>query len=118
MASSQPQSSISPIINLDLDDDDELTSLYSGETPTLPSDEAPTIRALAQAATEAEYQLCVGKIPKEHKIKIGGILFIKYEPYRPRNSKRTAWYWKQGEEPQGEELIRTTKGQCYSHLSN
>jgi len=104
MDSSQAQSSNPPVIDLDADDDD-LTSLHSGETPTLPSDEAPTIKALADAATEAEYQLCVGKIPRNHKVKIGSILYVQYEPYRPRNSKRTAWYWKQGEE-----LIRTNKG--------
>jgi hypothetical protein len=70
MDSSQAQSSNPPVIDLDADDDD-LTSLHSGETLTLPSDEAPTIKALADAATEAEYQLCVGKILRNHKVKIG-----------------------------------------------
>ena len=114
MASSQAQPSIDPIINLDGDDDDDLTSVHTGDTPTLPSDEGPTIKALDDAATEAEYQLCLGKIPREHKIKIGAILYVKYEPYRPRKSKRTAWYYRDG---QGEELIRTNKGSYCFHLS-
>lgn len=106
MTSPQAQPSDPPVIDLDADDtQSELTSLHSGETPTLPGDEAPTIKALADAATEAEYQLCVDKIPRNHKTKIGGILYVQYEPYRPRKSKRTAWYWEQGEE-----LIRTNKG--------
>jgi hypothetical protein len=39
MASSQAQPSIDPVINLDGDDDDDLTSVHTGDTPTLPSDE-------------------------------------------------------------------------------
>jgi hypothetical protein len=54
MDSSQAQSSNPPIIDFDTDDDD-LTSLHSSETLTLPSDEALIIKALADAITEAEY---------------------------------------------------------------
>ena len=63
MASSQAQPSIDPVINLDGDDDGDLTSVHTGDTPTLPSDEGPTIKALDDVATEAEYQFCLGKIP-------------------------------------------------------
>jgi hypothetical protein len=97
-----------PVIDLDRDDtESDLTSAHSGETPTLPSDEQPTIRALHQAATDSEYDLCVARIPRENKLKIEGITYVKYDPYRPRKSKRTAWYWAPD---QGEELIRTKKG--------
>ena len=88
MDSSQAQSSNPPVIDFNTNDND-LTSLHSSETPTLPSDKAPIIKALADATTKAEYQLCVGKILRNHKVKIGSILYVQYEPYRPRNSKRT-----------------------------
>ena len=71
----QAQSSNPLIINLNTNNDD-LTSLHSSETLTLFSDEAPIIKALADAATEAEYQLCVGKILRNHKVKIGSILYV------------------------------------------
>jgi len=71
----QAQSFNPLVINLDADDDD-LTSLYSGETLTLLSDKALIIKALADAITEAEYQLCVDKILRNHKVKIGSILYV------------------------------------------
>jgi hypothetical protein len=48
MDPSQAQPSTNPVIDLDSDDDaqSELNSLHSGETPTLPNDELPTIKAL------------------------------------------------------------------------
>jgi hypothetical protein len=117
MDPSQAQPSSNPVIDLDPDDNDdaqsELTSLHSGETPTLPSDELPTIKALDQAATNTEYELCVARIPRDHKIKVGSVLYVRYDPYRPRNSKRTAWYW-----DQGQELIRTKKGMMLFSLTS
>jgi hypothetical protein len=93
MASSQAQPSNPPVINLNTDDtQSELTSLHSGETPTLPSEEAPTIKALENTATDAEYKLLIAQIPREYKIRISGTTFIQYNPYRPRRSKRTSWY--------------------------
>ena len=71
----QAQSFNPLVINLDADDDD-LTSLHSSETLTLLSDEAPIIKALADAVTEAEYQLYVDKILRNHKVKIGSILYV------------------------------------------
>ena len=71
----QAQSFNPLVINLDADDDD-LTSLYSSETLTLLSDEAPIIKALADAVIEAEYQLYVSKILRNHKVKIGSILYV------------------------------------------
>jgi hypothetical protein len=108
MASSQAQPSNPPVINLDVNDaQSELTSLHSGETPTLPGEEAPTIKALENAAIDAEYELLVAQIPREYKIRIGGTTFIRYDLYRPRRSKRTSWYW--GKD-QAEEVICTKKG--------
>ena len=115
MDSSQAQSSNPPVIDLDADDaQSELTSLHSGETPTLPGDEAPTIKALEIAATDAEYDLLVAQIPREHKIRIRGTTFIKYNPYRPRKSRRKAWYW---DKEQGEEIICTKKGIIFTSIS-
>jgi hypothetical protein len=90
MDSFQAQSSNPPIINLDADDDaqSELTSAHSGETLTLLGDEAPIIKALETATTDAEYDLLVAQILREHKIKINGITYIKYALYRHRKSKR------------------------------
>jgi hypothetical protein len=60
MASSQAQPSNPPIINLNTNNTQlELTSLHSSETPTLPSKEAPMIKALENAATNAEYKLLI-----------------------------------------------------------
>ena len=94
MDSFQAQPSNPLIINLDADDDaqSELTSAYSSETLTLPSDEALIIKALETAATDAEYDLLVAQILREHKIKINSITYIKYTPYRHRKSKRKVWY--------------------------
>jgi hypothetical protein len=103
MSSSQPSPSTNLVIDLDPDDD----ALHSGETPTLPADEAPTIKALLNAANDSEYDLCIAQIPRDHKLRINGVTYVKYDPYRPRKSKRSAWYWNP---LQGEELIRTKKG--------
>jgi hypothetical protein len=67
-----------PVIDLDPDDNtqSELTSLYSGDTPTLPGDELSTIRALDKAVTNAKYKLCLGQIPRDHRIKVRGIPFV------------------------------------------
>jgi hypothetical protein len=109
MASSlQAQPSMDSIIDLNANDaQSELTSLYSGETPTLPSNKAPTIKALLRAADDSEYNLCVARIPRDHKIRISRVWYIRYDPYRPKRSVRKAWYWGQD---QSEELIRVTKG--------
>jgi hypothetical protein len=61
MDSFQAQPSNPPIINLNADNDaqSELTSTYSGETPTLSGDEAPTIKALETVAIDVEYNLLI-----------------------------------------------------------
>ena len=109
MSSSQPSPSTNLIINLDPDDDaqSELTSLHSGETLTLPADEALIIKALFNTANDSEYDLYITQILRDHKLRINGVTYVKYDPYRPRKSKRSAWYWNP---LQGEELIRTKKG--------
>ena len=61
MSSSQPSSSTNPVIDLDPDDDvqSELTSLHSGETPTLLADETPIIKALFNTVNDSEYDLYI-----------------------------------------------------------
>ena len=99
-----------------------LTTAISGDTPTLASDEAPTIRALLGAKTDAEYDHLIATIPREHKKTIDRVLYILYEPYRSKKSIRTAWYWADEEGTQGIELIRITKGMAlltiYSYVNN
>ena len=60
MALSQAQPSNPLIINLNTNNTQlELTSLYSSEIPTLPSKEAPIIKALENTITDVEYELLV-----------------------------------------------------------
>ena len=61
MSSSQLSPSTNLVIDLDPNNDaqSELTSLYSGETPTLPADEAPTIKALFNTVNDSEYDLYI-----------------------------------------------------------
>ena len=66
-----------PAHTIELDNDTEsdcLTTLESGETPTLDDSESPTIKALAaaQAATnDATFNLVVARMPSDHRVKIG-----------------------------------------------
>jgi hypothetical protein len=91
----------------DSDNGSELTTLVSGDTPTLPGQEQPSIRALFEAHDDAAYDLAVAQIPRDHRVQVKGIWYVRYEPYRHRRSRRSAWYWAK---EQAEELIRTTKG--------
>lgn len=50
-----PQPSIEIYDDGDGDDVSELTTAISGDTPTLPGDAPPSIRALQEASTDAEY---------------------------------------------------------------
>lgn len=94
----------------DSDDGLELTTLCSGDTPTLPGQEQPSIRALFEAHDDAAYNLAVAQIPRDHRIQVRGIWYVRYEPYRHRRSRRSAWYW---DKEQAEELIRTSKGKHF-----
>jgi hypothetical protein len=89
-------------------DDSNLTTLESGDIPTLPCDEAPPIQALYAAIDDARYDLAHASIPRDNRVKIKGIHFVKYDPYRSKRSRRSVWYW---DKKQAEELIRVTKGQ-------
>jgi hypothetical protein len=80
-----------------------LCYLESGDTPTLPSDESPTIQALFQTPNDTAYKLVLARIPTYHRIKLKGVHYVKYNSYRSKKSKRSAWYWHQD---QAEELIR------------
>jgi hypothetical protein len=91
----------------DSDNNSELTTLVSGDTPTLPGQEQPSIRALFEAHDDAAYDLAVAQIPRDHRVQVKGIWYVRYEPYRHRRSRRSAWYWAK---EQAEELIRTSKG--------
>jgi hypothetical protein len=88
-------------------DDSHLTTAVSGETPTLPSGEAPQIKALEEAADDAAYELLYAQIPQINKTTVAGIRYIYLDPYRTKKSKRKAWYWKP---EHGVELVRVTKG--------
>jgi hypothetical protein len=108
------QPSNPPVININADDNQsELTSAHSGETPTLPGDDAPTIKALDSAATDAAYDPLAAQIPRDHKIKIRGVTFIRYALYRNRKSKRRVWYW---DPKQAEEVICTKKGIVFASI--
>jgi hypothetical protein len=106
-------STIMASINIDLigidstSETSNLTTFGSGNKPTLPSDESPTIQALTAAKDEAAYDLIYASIPREHRVKIYDVHYVKYEPYRSKRSKRNAWYWNP---TQAQELIRVTKG--------
>lgn len=98
---------MSSTIGFDTDSQSELTTLESEDTPTVLNDESPTIQALLTACDDAAYSLIVARIPREHRLKLHGIHYIRYEPYRSKKSKRSAWYW---HPTQGEELIQTSQG--------
>lgn len=94
---------------IQIDDDtastlSELTTAVSGET-LAPSDDAPSIRAIKEAADDTAFEYAVAQLPQEHRIKIGRYRYILYNSYRPKKSKKKAWYWSHGIE-----LIGTTKG--------
>jgi hypothetical protein len=76
----------------DSDNQSELTTLYSGDTPTLPGQEQPSIRALFEAHDNATYDLAVAQIPRDDRIQVRGIWYVRYKPYRDRRSRRSAWY--------------------------
>ncbi|KAH8587861.1 hypothetical protein B0O99DRAFT_601322 [Bisporella sp. PMI_857] len=96
-----------PIELDDASDTSSLTTAISGETPTLPSDENPSVRALLEAKTDRAFNEALSRIPRENQIKIRDVLYVKYAPYRSKKSTRQAWYW---DNNQAEELIRATKG--------
>jgi hypothetical protein len=74
-----------------IDDDQEsiLTSLISGETPTLDDGIAPSMKELERAQKahdDAAFDLVIDCIPQEYKVKIGYTQYFKYDPYRPKRS--------------------------------
>ena len=70
----------------DSDNGSELTTLVSGDTPTLPGHEQPSIRVLFEAHDDATYDLAVARIPRDHRVQVNGIWYVRYEPYRHRRS--------------------------------
>ena len=84
ISSSQLSPSTNLIIDLDPDDDaqSELTSLYSGETPTLPADEVSIIKALFNTVNDSEYDLYIIQILRDYKLRINSVTYMKYDIYR------------------------------------
>ena len=98
-----PNSTPTEPIEFDDEDDSELSILNSEDVLTLDGD--PSLKALQEAKTDAEYDLIVAQLPHDKKIKIGGIQFVRFTTFQKKNQKKRAWFWKHGEE-----LVRTTKG--------
>lgn len=96
---------------MDLDNESELSVLEFADVPTPVGDESPTIRALYEAKCETDYAYLIGQIPRDNKIKLNGVEYIKYDLYRSKKSVRKAWYW---DPKQAVELIRVTKGQYHT----
>jgi hypothetical protein len=67
-------------------DSDRLTTLQSGDTPTLDDGESPTIKALMAAQDDTTFNLVVARMPSNHRIKIGHTHYVLYDSYRPRKS--------------------------------
>jgi hypothetical protein len=105
--------STEPIDLDDASDTSSLTTAISGETPTLPSAENPSVRALLEAKTDRAFDEALSRIPRENRIKIRDVLYVKYAPYRSKKSTRQAWYW---DKSLAEELIRVTKGNYLSPI--
>jgi hypothetical protein len=51
-----------------------------------------TIQTLEGAVDDASYNLLYARVPSEYKVLVDGIYFIKFDPYRTKRSKNTAWY--------------------------
>jgi hypothetical protein len=95
---------------------DQLTTLKSGDTPTLDDSVSPTIKALdaaRKAADDAAFNLVVARMPSDHRIKVRGIHYVLYNPYRPRKSKRSAWYWAPVQGQEEVEILRAYLERCY-----
>ena len=90
----------------------DLSSL-TDQTPTLLGTEAPHIQALIDAVNDAQHQLAYDRLPSSHRVRIKGINYVRYNPYRSSKSKRTVWYW---DPSQAEELFRASKGMASQHL--
>lgn len=106
----------STAIDVDINDNDsDLTTLNTGDTPTDPwSNDTPQIQAFHRAlGNKIQYQQILDAIPGEHKVKVKTIRFIKYSPYRTPREIKDAWYW--GPE-QASELFRVTEGMHPVHL--
>jgi hypothetical protein len=54
-------------IDLSIDDDESSLSSLTGDTPTDPFVDIPTLSALKQAVTDTEYKSLVASIPSERK---------------------------------------------------
>jgi hypothetical protein len=95
---------------IDVNTNSKLTSLYTGNTPMLDDSKHPLIKAL-EAAQRAHdnitFNLVVSQMPSDHCMKHNGINYVMYNPYRPKKSKRTAWYWRP---EQSTKLINISKG--------
>jgi hypothetical protein len=76
---------------IDVDNDSELTSLHTRDTPTLDDGEHPSIKALTaaqEAHDDAEFNLIVARMPSDHRLMINGLNlatpFYQAQQLRPR----------------------------------
>ena len=77
---------------IDIDSESDLTTLNSGETPTLPGGEPVSIKALLTAQDNLEFELAYARLPTEHRLKVRGTKYCRYEPYKQKRSIKDAWY--------------------------
>lgn len=66
-----------------------------------------TIEGLQHAADDATFDAIYARVPDEHKARIDGVWYVKYDPYRKGPSKNSKWFTKV---PHAEDWIRATKG--------
>jgi len=99
MSKSQP-------IDVDEASESDLTTL-SDQTPTNPGDAPPELAALVQAVDDAAFDLAYSQLPRQLRVKINGIDYVKFNSIRSSKSTKRAWYW--GPD-QAEELLRVTPG--------
>ena len=104
---------LNQLVDIDMTTESDLTTL-SELTPTNPGDEPAEIRALVPAVDDAAFNLAYNQLPRDQRVKIGGISFAKYEPLRGTKSQKRAWYW---DREQAEELLRATPGNMVTPFS-
>lgn len=66
-----------------------------------------TLNSFQSVADEAVFAVILARIPQEDRVEVGGILYVRHDPYRSAESRNSAWY---NGPPHSEEVIRTTKG--------
>lgn len=94
------------IIDDEFSENESFITAVSGQIPTDPFGDNPTLQALEKAQTNAEYAALVARIARANRLTIKRVEYIRTEQYAIRKSKKAAWYWVD----HGVELIRATPG--------